>query len=164
MESELSGIFRVKLVTKNIVRGSPRTQFMHMRVNRKVKLELEHLNINDVEVRKIMTHLLQPSDLTTNGVVKKIEQREFRDYFTNCITEVLPADPKRDVTAIKVDLKLSTLKPIQAETVSKVYEHLKSDKGKQVILNGFRVAAITETVKKIRENPKAGLKKYCFDY
>ena len=33
MESELSGIFRVKLVTKNIVRGSPETQFMHMRVN-----------------------------------------------------------------------------------------------------------------------------------
>ena len=33
MESELSGIFRVKLVTKNIVRGSPGTQFMHMRVN-----------------------------------------------------------------------------------------------------------------------------------
>ena len=33
MESELSGIFRVKLVTKNIVRGSLGTQFMHMRVN-----------------------------------------------------------------------------------------------------------------------------------
>ena len=32
MESELSGIFRVKLVTKNIVHGSPGTQFMHMRV------------------------------------------------------------------------------------------------------------------------------------
>ena len=35
MESELSGIFRVKLVTKNIVRGSPGTQFMHMRVKGK---------------------------------------------------------------------------------------------------------------------------------
>ena len=35
MQSELSGIFRVKLVTKNIVRGSPGTQFMHMRVNKK---------------------------------------------------------------------------------------------------------------------------------
>ena len=36
MESELSGIFRVKLVNKNIVlvRGSPGTQFMHMRVKR----------------------------------------------------------------------------------------------------------------------------------
>ena len=33
MESELSGIFQVKLVTKTIVRGSPGTQFMHMRVN-----------------------------------------------------------------------------------------------------------------------------------
>ena len=33
MESELSGIFRVKLVTKNIERGSLGTQFMHMRVN-----------------------------------------------------------------------------------------------------------------------------------
>ena len=32
MESELSGNFRVKLVTKNIVHGSPGTQFMHMRV------------------------------------------------------------------------------------------------------------------------------------
>ena len=32
MESELSGIFRVKLITKNIVRGSLGTQFMHMRV------------------------------------------------------------------------------------------------------------------------------------
>ena len=32
MESEFSGIFRVKLVAKNIVRGSPGTQFMHMRV------------------------------------------------------------------------------------------------------------------------------------
>ena len=37
MESELSGIFRVKLVTKNIVRGSPGTQFMHMRVKQGIK-------------------------------------------------------------------------------------------------------------------------------
>ena len=39
MESELSGIFRVKLITKNIVSGSPGTQFMHMRV-KKVKMLL----------------------------------------------------------------------------------------------------------------------------
>ena len=36
MESELSGIFRVKLVTKNIVHGSPGTQFMHIRVNHRL--------------------------------------------------------------------------------------------------------------------------------
>ena len=86
----------------------------------KIKLDLEHLNIKDVEVPKNMTHLLQPSDLTTNGVVKKMEQRKFSDYFTNCINEILLADPKRDVTTLKVDLKLSTLKPVNAITVSKV--------------------------------------------
>ena len=41
MESELSGIFRVKLVTENIVRGSPGTQFMHMRVNRTIHVLIE---------------------------------------------------------------------------------------------------------------------------
>ena len=124
----------------------------------KVKLELEHLNIKDVEEPKNITHLLQPLELSRNGVVKKMEQREFSDYFTNCITEALLADPNRDVTIIKVDLKLSTLNPIHAKTVSKVCEHLKSDnKGKQVILNGFRAAVITEAVKKIWENPKSGL-------
>ena len=40
----------------------------------------------------------------------------------------LLTDPKRNVTTIKVDLKLSTLKPIHAETVSKVYKYLKNDK------------------------------------
>ena len=37
MESEPSGIFKVKLVAKNIVLGSPGTHFMHMRVNSSVK-------------------------------------------------------------------------------------------------------------------------------
>ena len=32
MESELSGIFPVKLAVKNIVLGFPGTHFMHMRV------------------------------------------------------------------------------------------------------------------------------------
>ena len=89
-----------------------------------------------------------------------MEQREFSNYFTNCITEALLVDPKRGVTVMKVDLKLYTLKPIHAETVSKVNKHLNSDNGKQIILNGFRVAGITEAVKKIRENPKSGLNPY----
>ena len=38
-----------------------------------VKLELEHLNTKDVKVPKNMTYLLQPLDLTTNGVAKKME-------------------------------------------------------------------------------------------
>ena len=73
------------------------------------------MNFKDVEVPKNITYLFQPLDLTTNRVVKKIEQREFSNYFTNCITEALLTDPKQDVTTIKLDLK-----PIHAKTVSKV--------------------------------------------
>ena len=93
----------------------------------KVKLELEHFNIKNVEVPKNLTHFLQPLDLT-NGVVKKLEQREFSHYCPNCITEVLLVDPKRDVATINVDFKLSTPRPIYPKTVSNVYEHLKSGK------------------------------------
>ena len=118
------------------------------------------MNIKDVKVPKNMKHLLHPLDLTTSGVVKKMAQREFSVYFTNCITEALLADPKRDVITIKVNLKLSTLKPIHAKIVSKVYENLKSDRGKQVILNGFRAAGISEAAKKIWKNPKSGLNPY----
>ena len=43
MESELSGIFRVKLVAKNIVLGSPGTHFMHMmRVKKKIGSRSDH--------------------------------------------------------------------------------------------------------------------------
>ena len=33
MEPELSGIYRIKMIAKNIVLGSPGTHFTHMRVN-----------------------------------------------------------------------------------------------------------------------------------
>ena len=59
----------------------------------------------------------------------------------------------------KSGLKLPTLKPIRAKTVSKVYEHLKSDKDK-VILNGFRAAGITEAVRKNLENLKSAFNPY----
>ena len=126
----------------------------------KVKLELEHLISKDLEAPKNMTHLSQSLDLATNRVVKNMKQCEFSVYFTDCITEVLITDPKRDVNTVKVDLKLSTLKPVRAKVVSKLYKHLKSDKDKQVILNGFRAAGITEKVKKIRENSKSGFNPY----
>ena len=51
MESELSGIFRVKLVTKNIERGSPGTQFMHMRVKTETSKYWNKLNSHEEHER-----------------------------------------------------------------------------------------------------------------
>ena len=64
--------------------------------------ELETQGIKDVPVP--WTCAL---DLTTNNAVTKIEQCEFSNYFTSCITNGAQEDPTRDVTTIKVDLRLS---------------------------------------------------------
>ena len=98
-----------------------------------------------------MTHLLQPLDLTTNASVKKMEKRGFSDYFTSTITETLEKDPQRDVTTIEVDLKLSTLKPIHAKLLMSIYEFLQGEKGRKIILNGWRAAGITEAVESARK-------------
>ena len=58
MESKLSGIFRVKLVTKNIVRGSPGTQFMHMRVNKQFSKEAGlHFSLDNSNRLQVTTNL-----------------------------------------------------------------------------------------------------------
>ena len=101
----------------------------------KVMCELEKLNIKAVMVPKNMTHLLQPLDLTTNASVKKMEKRGFSAYFTSTITEALEKDPNRDVATIKVDLKLSTLKPIHAKVLMSIYEFLQGKEGRKIILN-----------------------------
>ena len=43
MESELSGIFQVNLVVKNMVLGSLVTQFMHMRVKASIEFTVVFL-------------------------------------------------------------------------------------------------------------------------
>ena len=94
-----------------------------------------------------MIHLLQPLDLTTNASLKKIVKRGFSKYFSSSIMKVLKEDPTRDVTTIKVDLRLSVLKALHANVMKEAY-HLK---GKEVIWNGWRAAGITESLRQTRE-------------
>ena len=87
---------------------------------------LSSYGIKSVMIRKNMTHLLQPLDLTTNASFKKYEKRAFSEYFTSCIMEALTNDPDRDVTTIKVDLRLLTLKPRHATVMIDIFENIKS--------------------------------------
>ena len=117
----------------------------------KVTKELERLNIVQVMVPKTMTQLLQPLDLTTNAYVKKMEKKCFSEYFTNAITKEIMHDPKRDVTTIEVDLRLSTLKPEHAKVMRKVYEFLQSEKGCDVIKAEWGAVGITDVLKEARD-------------
>ena len=92
-----------------------------------------------VMVPKNMTRLWQPLVLSTNASSKKIEKRAFSKYFSSSIMEALKEDSTRDVTTIKVDLQLSVMK--------EAYQFFESLKGKEMILNGWRAAGITESLR-----------------
>ena len=94
--------------------------------------KLESLDIVSVMVPKNMTHLLQPLDLTTNTVFKRLENKAFSDYVTNTITKELHQDSPHDVTTIDVDLKLPTLK--HAKLMGEIFSHFKEEKGVEAIM------------------------------
>ena len=52
--------------------------------------------------------------------------------------KALKEDPTCDVTAIKIDLQLSTLKPLHAVEMKDVYNYFRSDRGKEIIKAGWR--------------------------
>ena len=120
----------------------------------KVKDALATHNIELVMVPKNMTHLLQPLDLTTNASFKKFEKRAFTEYFTSCIMKALEIDPDRDVASIEVDLRLSTLKPRQAKVMTELYDHLRTQAGKDIIRAGWKAAGISENLGDARKNQK----------
>ena len=77
-----------------------------------------------------------------------MEKKDFSEYFTSAMLK----NPNIDVTTIEVDLKLSTLKPLHAATLIKIYNFFKTDEGKKIILSGWRAAGITEALKKARQS------------
>ena len=108
---------------------------------------LTSYGIESVMVPKNMSHLLRPLDSTTNASFKKYEKRPLSEYFTPCIMEALTNDPDRDVSTIKVDLRLLTLKLRHAKVMTDMYHHLKSEKGKEIIKAGWRTVGITGVLK-----------------
>ena len=86
---------------------------------------LDSYGIRTVLVPKDLIHLFQPLDLTTNETLKKIERREFSEYFTSTIMNARVKEPDRHVITIDVDLKLSTLKPMHGNIMTKIYEFFK---------------------------------------
>ena len=115
---------------------------------------LSSFGIEMVMAPKNMTHLLQPLDLTTNASFKKFEKCAFSEYFTSSIMEAPQTDPARDVTTVKVDLRLSTLKPHHARVMRDVYNYLRSEKGKDIIKAGWKAAGISDAVKTFGETKK----------
>ena len=117
----------------------------------------DHLNIVRVDIPKNFTHLVAPLDLTVNKKLKEFEQAMFSDYYSAALKKSIIQNPDMDVADIRVDTKLSTLKPIHATSLRKSYEYFKTDPGKTNILNGWRASGITKAVNDARDNSWSSL-------
>ena len=111
-------------------------------------------------VPKNMTHLLQPFDVTINGTIMKIEKNKFSNYIASIITNEMLIDSSRDVTTIKVDLKLSILKPLHLNTLIQIFNYFKASDGKSIIKSGFQATGITNTIANPRQENTPSLEPY----
>ena len=87
--------------------------------------------IEFVIILKSVTHLLRQLDLTANTSLKKTEQKAFSDYFSSSIMEALKETPSYDVTAIRIDLRLSVFKCLHANAMKDADNFSESSKGKE---------------------------------
>ena len=109
------------------------------------------------DVPKNMTHLFAPLDLTVNKSMKQLEQREFSEYYSKAIGSHLKSHPNGRIEDFKVDIKLSTIKPLHAKTMTKVYNFFKSSRGKEIIQSGWRASGITGSLQDARDGNLANI-------
>ena len=106
------------------------------------KLKESHIKL--VRVPPNMTHLFQPLDMTVNGSAKSYLKRQFTEWFSSKISDEL--DSGKELEHIEIKLHLSVLKPLHAKWLVDLYNYLTSQKGQEIIENGWKSAGITEAI------------------
>ena len=89
-----------------------------------------------------MTRYFQPLDLTVNAVAKHFLKDKFKLWYANEVKRQVDEGTK--VYKIDIPIKLSILKPIHGRWLLGLYDHLRNNK--EIIINGFESAGITEAV------------------
>ena len=112
----------------------------------RVQERLAELGVVVVMVPKNMTHLLLPPDVATNGTIKITEKKEFNNHIASIITNENLIDLSRDVTTIKTDLKLSTLKPLDLNTLIQIFNYFKTSDGESIMKSGFQATGIANAI------------------
>ena len=102
-------------------------------------------NIHYILVTNNMTKLFQPLDLTVNKHCKSYLKRLFLERYAQQIENQLSLGKK--VEEIKIEFRLTTLKPLHAKWLVKYYNEITSENGSSVIINGWKAASIYDAIK-----------------
>ena len=105
---------------------------------------LQESNIFFVTVPNNMTHLFQPLDLTMNGFCKSYSKRKFAQWFAQQFDRELALFKK--VEDIQMKFQLTEIKPIHANWISQFYNHMSTDEGSKIIINGWKKSGISDAV------------------
>ena len=106
---------------------------------------LQKHNILLVLVPNNMTHMFQPLDLTVNKHCKTFLKNLFSEWYSRQIENVLPLG--KNIEDVNIQFLLTTLKPLHAKWLLEFYNHITSETGAEIILNGWKAAGIYDALK-----------------
>ena len=90
-----------------------------------------------------LTNKFQPLDISVNKAAKAFIQNKYNEWFSDEVSIQLRRGI--DPSDIKISSKLSDLKPLHGSWIVDLYKHLSENK--EMIINGFDSAGISEAVK-----------------
>ena len=93
--------------------------------------------VNVVLIPANCTDRLQPMDLSVNKAGKDFLRSQFKDWYAHEVCSNLEEDDSS-----MVDLKLSRIKPLHAQWLVALYNHIKSNP--DIVKNGFKKAGILD--------------------
>ena len=101
-------------------------------------------NILIVNVPRNMTKYYQPLDLTVNGYSKRFLKNKFNEWYSFQVSKQLAEGVMLE--NVQVKLNLTILKPIHAGWLVDFYNHMTTDKGFDIIKNGWKAAGTTNAI------------------
>ena len=110
-----------------------------------VVLILRTNNIWLVKVPNNMAHLLQSLDLTVNGHCKPFMKGMFAEWYRKQVKEALSHG--KQVEDIEIKFYLTVIKPLHAKWLMQFFNHITSEKGSKIIINGWKRSGIYDAVK-----------------
>ena len=89
--------------------------------------------------------MFQPLDLTVNKHCKTFLKNLFSEWYSRQIENVLSLGKK--IEDVNIQFRLTTLKPLHAKWLLEFYNHITSETGAEIILNGWKAAGIYDALK-----------------
>ena len=104
-----------------------------------VKQLVHNKNGKMVPVPNNMTHIYQPLDLAVNRSCKAFLRKESQNWFAGQVQQQIQNGCEAE--QVKVDLRISILKPIQAKWLASFYDRMQNRP--DIAVKGFKRAGIT---------------------